>query len=156
MSEKNIKIKLSGWKALAIIPLFAAIFVFRIAAMNNKKNNKNLMKEIEFQMMTEYFPDDVNRMKSLYESDNNEKFNEVVKSVISTKLTIKSVKASYPIFDFFHKYKDVIVKVNYSLDDAYGTREQGTKYYSFEHSPMINRWRYKSKRSKLSYYLNFI
>ena len=156
MSEHNINIKLSGWKALAVIPAVFVVFGIRIATMNNKKNDTNLMEKVEFELMTEYFPDDVNRMRNLYESGNMDKFDKAAKSITSTKINIKSIKASYSIFDFSSKDKDVVVKVMYSIDDAYGTRKQGIKYYSFKHSPMINRWKYRGKRSSLGYYLNFI
>ena len=156
MSEQNINIKLSGWKALAIIPVIVLILGIRIATINNKKNDTNLMEKVEFELMTEYFPDDVNRMQSLYESGNMDKVVKAAKSTTSTKINIKSIKANYSIFNFSTKEKDVVVKVMYSIDDAYGTRKQGTKYYLFKHSPMINRWKYWGERSTLSYYLNFI
>ena len=156
MSGPNIKINLSGWKALAIIPAIVLIFGIRIATMDNKKNDANLMEKVEFQLMTEYFPDDVNRMKSLFESGNMDELAKAAKSTTTTKINIKSIKASYSIFDFSTKEKDVVVKVIYSIDDAYGTRKQGTKYYLFKHRPMINGWHYWSERSSLSYYLNFI
>ena len=156
MSEQKINIKLSGWKALAIIPIIAVLLGIRIASMNNKKNDTNLMEKVEFELTTEYFPDDVNRMKILYESGNEDEFTKAVKSITSTKINIKSIKASYSIFDFSTKKKNVVVKVVYSIDDTYGTRKQGTKYYSFTYSPMITGWQYRGERSALSYYLNFI
>jgi hypothetical protein len=156
MSEQSVGIKLSGWKALAIIPLVVGALGLRVVTITNKKNDANLMREVEFELMTEYFPDDVARLRALYDAGKTDEFTKAVRSTTTTTIDIKSVKASYSIFDFSTKDRDVVVKVVYSLDDASGTRKQGTNYYGFEHSPPINRWKCWGKRSVVNYYLNFI
>jgi hypothetical protein len=156
MPEPKITMKLSGWHALVAIAVIVLFLGARIATMDNMENNRKLMKEVELQLMTEYFPDDVNEMKSLFESGDMDKFSQKAKSAISTKINVKSVKASYSIFDFSTKDRTVVVKVAYSLDDAYGTRKEETKYYLFEHKPMINGWRCLGEAFKWSYYSHFI
>ena len=95
-------------------------------------------------------------MEQLHEAGDVEGLSAAVKSAASTKIKIKSMKASYSIFDFSTKKRTVIVKIVYSIDDATGTREAGTKYYAFDHSPLVNTWNLPRERSALSYYLNFL
>jgi hypothetical protein len=156
MPEKKLNFTLSGWHALVGIVVIVLFLGGRIVTMDDMSNNKKLMKEVEFELMTEYFPDDVNKMKSLFESGNTDEFNRALESTLSTKMNVKSVKASYSIFDFSTKDRDVVVKVAYSLEDAYGTRKKETKYYLFEHKPVINGWRCRGETFKWRYYSNFI
>jgi hypothetical protein len=122
---------------------------------NDKKDDSVLMRKIEFEIMTDYFPNDVENLKSVYEAGDMDAVARAVKSITSSKINIESVQTSYPLFDFT-KDKEVVVKVMYSLDDAYGKREKGTNYYRFDHGSLGNVWRYKYKTGALSYYLNFL
>ena len=153
MSE--YKIKLTGWKAIAVVVVLIGIFGIRLMTFNDKRDDESLMKKIELQLMTDYFPDDVEELKAAYESGDMDEVAEVAESITSTTLNIESVQASYPLFDFSTP-KKVVVKVKYSLDDASGTREQGTNYYLFKHSSLGNIWEYKYDTSVVSYYLNFL
>jgi hypothetical protein len=112
------------------------------------------MDKIELRLMTDYFPDDVEKLKAAYESGDTDEFDELVQSVTSTTLNIDSVKASYPLFKFSSP-KKVVVKVTYSLDDDSGTRETGTNYYLFKHGSVGNIWTFKREATVVSYYLNF-
>jgi hypothetical protein len=156
MSDPKISVKLSGWYVLVGVVVIVVVLVGRIATMDNMANNKNLMEKVEFELMTEYFPDDVEKMKSLFASGDMDELGRRIKSTASTRINVKSVKGSYSIFDFSNKDRDVVVKVAYSLEDAYGTRKEETKYYSFEYKPMINGWRCRGESFKWMYYSNFI
>jgi hypothetical protein len=156
MSDPKINLKVSGWYALVGIAVVAVLLGGRIATMDDMSGNKNLMDKVEFELMTEYFPDDVDEMKSLLASGDMEQLGKKVKSTASTKINVRSVKASYSIFDFSTHDRDVVVKVDYALTDAYGTRREGTKYYLFEYKPLINGWRCIGDSFKWRYYSNFI
>ena len=155
MSE-NISINLTGWKVLVIIPVFILIIIIRIATINNMESNSKLLEKVNFELMTEFYPDEVDKMKSLYESGDVEEFSRSVKSVTTAKININTIKASYKIFNFSSKTKEVVVKVDYSIDDEYGTQRKGENYYRFEYKPMINGWHCLGKSSSVFYYLNFI
>jgi len=153
MSEYNIKVK--GWQVIVAIVILMGIFGIKFMTMNDKKDDKALMKEIELQLMADYFPDDVERLKAAVESGDKDKIGKEAKSITSTSLNIESVKASYPLFKFSSP-KKVVVKVTYSLDDDSGTREKGTNYYLFKHGSLGNSWSYKREATVVSYYLNFV
>ena len=112
------------------------------------------MRELELQLTTEYFPDDVEKLKDVYEKGDRDEVDRLVESITSTKVNVESVEASYPPLDFSTP-KDVVIKVRYSLIDSSGTREEGTKYYLFKHGSLSNNWNYRWEVGAVSYYLNF-
>jgi hypothetical protein len=153
MSE--LKIKLTGWQAIAVVVVFIGIFGIRLMTFNDERDDADLMRQIELQLMTDYFPDDVEKLKAAYETGDMDEVEEVAQSITSTTLNVESVKASYPLFDLSTP-KDVVVKVTYSLNDDSGTREKATNYYLFKQGYLGNIWTYKHETSVVSYYLNFI
>jgi hypothetical protein len=148
----EIQFKLSGWQAIVVLIGFVIV---RLATFSDKRGDADLLQELEFQLMTEYFPDDVANLEEVYESGDEEELDEAVESITSTELTIISVQTSSPLLSFKSNEK-VIVKVVYSLDDAYDNRQKGTKYYRFQHGALGNTWRYRYNASIASYYLNCI
>ena len=152
MSEYNIK--LTGWKAIAVLIVLLGVVGFRLMTFNDKKNDKALMRQIELQLTTEFLPNDVERLKAAFETGDEDQMQSVAESITSAKLHIGSVQASYPLFDFSTS-KDVVVKVSYSLYDASGIRKTGTKYYLLKHGSIGNTWQYKYDTTVVSYYLNF-
>ncbi len=153
MSEP--KINLTGWQAITVVVVLIGVIGVRLMTFNDKKDDKALMRQIEVQLMTDYFPNEAERLKVAYEAGDKDKLQRTVKSVTSAKLNVESVQASYPLFDFSTP-KDVVVKVIYSLKDASGTRDRKTKYYLFSHGSLGNIWQYKYEASVVSYYLNFL
>ena len=153
MSEH--KIELTGWKAIVVVVVLIGVLGARLMTFNDKEDDKALMREIEVLLIGDYFPDDVEKLKAVYETGDRDEIERVAKSITSTKVNVDSVQASYPLFDF-SSAKKVVIKVRYSLNDASGTREKRTKYYRFKHSSLGNIWQYKLESSIVSYYLNFI
>ncbi len=153
MSELNIK--LTGWKAAVAIVVLIGIFGVRLMTFSDLRDDETLMKKIELQLLTDYFPDDVETLKAAMETGDTDEIEEVANSITSTTLNVESVEASYPLFKFSSP-KKVVVKVTYSLDDDSGTRETATNFYLFKHGPLGNIWTYKHETTAVSYYLNFI
>jgi len=151
----EVKIKLSGWQGIVAVIAVIALIIFRLSTFSDTSDNTDLIEELEFQLMTEYFPDDVENLKTLYESGYEEELEEAVESITTSELTILSVQTSSPLLSFKSKQK-VIVKVVYSLDDSFGNRKKGTAYYRFDHRALGNTWRYRYRSGAISYYLNFI
>jgi len=149
---KNLK----GWKALVVLAILFIIIVIRIASIDNMKNNSNLVEEVKLELLSEYYPGEIEKMKALLESGNDDELSKSVDSVTTAKINFKSIKASYKIFDLSTKTKDVIIKVDYSIDDTNGTIKKGEKYYRFEYKPLINGWRLIGKSNAIFYYLKFI
>ena len=153
MSELNIK--LTGWKAAVAIVVLIGIFGVRLMTFSDLRDDEDLMKKIELQLLTDYFPDDVETLKAAMETGDTDEIEEVANSITSTTLNVESVEASYPLFKFSSP-KKVVVKVTYSLDDDSGTRETATNFYLFKHGSLGNIWTYKHETTAVSYYLNFI
>ena len=153
MSEHQIK--LSGWQIIVAGLVLIGVLGFRLATFSEQKDNSALVEKLELHLTSEYFPDDVDALRTALASGDEQRISEVAQSVSSTKLKFKSVKTSAPLFDFSSNRK-VIVKVTYSLDDVNGTRQAKTDYYQFRHAAIGNTWEYKYESSALMYYLNFL
>jgi hypothetical protein len=153
MSE--IKINLKGWKAIAGLVVLIAVIGVRLMTFSDLTDDETLMREIELQLMTDYFPDDVERLRAVLETGDKHEVERVAKSITSTKMNVESVQASSPLFSFATS-TEVVIKVGYSLVDDSGTRERGTKYYLFERGSLVDVWRYMYDVTAISYYLNFI
>ena len=156
MRAENVTLKLSGWKVLVVIAIIIAALGMKIMTINDKIIDPKLIEEVRFKLKAEYLPADASNIKNLYDSGDMNKLAKAVQSVTTTNIHIDSIMLSYPIADFSFKDKNIVVKVIYSIDDAYGVRKAGVKYYYFKYSPMLNVWRYRGEGSALSYYLNFI
>lgn len=154
MAEENLDVRLAGWKALLVVPVIIVVLVIRVISMSDMRNDAGLMKEVKFQLQTEYLPADAARISSLRDSGDTNEQEEAVQSLLTTAINIRSMKGSSPLLHFSTKDTDVVVKVVYSIDDAHGVRKEGTKYYRFRHS-MFNDWRYLHDTTALAYYLNF-
>lgn len=149
MSEHNFGF--SGWRAVAALLAVAAIFGARLVSFSDKTDDQVLMKNLEMQLLSEYYPDQVVRMKAALEG----KDDVGVQSVLDTKVIIEAVEASSPPLDFSTP-KEVVVKVTYSLNDSNGTIKTETVYYLYNHGSIGNIWSYQYKTGKIRYYLNFI
>lgn len=151
MSE--YKLNLTGWQAIVVIVVFVGIVGIRLVTFNDKTGDKDLMKHIDTQLMSEYAPHVAGKLQAALDSDDKVEMDKGVESVLTTKVNIDSVKASYPIFDFSTP-KDVIIKVEFSLDDASGKGDKRTIYYHFKKS--VLGWHYEYITTAVSYYLNFV
>ncbi len=150
MPEKEIK--LTGWQAVIGGVVLIGIVSFRAATFDEQTSNEKLVKEIELQLSAEYLTEHVERMKQMYESGDDENLGEYA---TSTKLNIKSLEVSAPLFDFAST-QDVVVKVVWSLDNSSGNLQGGTEYYRYSHGLIGNTWRYEGRSTSVSFYLNFM
>lgn len=151
MPEQTIK--LTGWQAIVGIVILTALIGVRVMTMTDKKNDQALMKQLDVQIMCDYYPDLADRIKSVQDTDNAEEAHAIVQSVTSTKPVIESVTAGSALFDFSSP-KKVVVRVIFSLEDDAGTIDHRTRYYLFEKS--LFGWHFKHETTAVSYYLNFI
>lgn len=155
MSESTSQFQLRGWQAVVGLIVIVAIAAVRLSTMDDNMGDTELLKKLEFQLMTEHFPSDVESLKSAYASGDMEMTSELVESITTSKITITSVSASSPLLSFSTNQKTV-VKVTYSLDDSSGNRTKGTKYYRFKHGGFGNSWSYEHESGAIAYYLNFL
>jgi len=150
MAEYNFEF--SGWRAIAALVAVTAIFGARLVSFSDKTDDQVLMKNLEMQLMSEYYPTEVERMKAAVKAGDD----ETVQSVLDAKVSIDSVEASSPPLNFSTP-KKVVVKVVYSLNDSVGTVKQETVYYLYNHGLLLgNTWSYQYKTNKMHYYMNFL
>jgi len=154
MPERRITLK--GWKAMAAGAALVGVVVFRVMTFSDKTGDAALMRQLEVQLASDYFPDQVERVRAARQGGAAGKLADVVKSVTTGKLKVKSVQTSAPLFDFSTP-KDVVVKVTYTLEDSSGAMTQPkTKYYLFTYGSPLKIWDYQYESGPVRYYLNML
>ena len=151
MSEVNIK--LGGWQAIVVIVAFLGVIALRLATLSDQKDDQDLMKHIHTQLLMEYAPHVAEKLRSALDAGDKGRVEEAVESVTSTRVNVRSVRASYPVFDFSTP-RDVVIKVVFSLDDASGSGEERTVYYLFRQGAFG--WQFRHETTAMRYYSNFI
>ena len=154
MAEKTFTV--TGWGAVVVIIAVVGLFGYRVMTFQSLEDNRKLVEEVTMLLQHEYFPGDVANMKELYESGQTEKLGAAIESTTTTKINIYSISGGIPPFNFSSKRRKVVIKVEYDIADANGVRQEGTKYYRFDHSPIGNSWQWGREVTAISYYLNFI
>jgi hypothetical protein len=147
MSE--LKIQLSGWQAVVTVTILIGVIAIRFTTIDDMRGDDDLMQRVNALLMDEYAPHVAGKMREAYDVGDKDK----IGSVISTKINIMAVQASYPIFKFSTP-KEVVIKVVFSLDSTTESGEERTIYYLFKHG--VFGWQYQYITTSLSYYLNFM
>lgn len=148
--------QLSGWQGVVAAIVVLGVIGLRLMTFDNNVNDSELTRKLEFEIMTNYFSGDVENLRAIYESGDQEATTAAVKSVTTSKVNIESVQTSSPLFSFSTN-QEVVVKVAYSLDDASGKRDSGMNYYLFRHGSFGgDTWRFQHETGPISYYLNFM
>lgn len=151
---RDRKFTFTGGPALAVAVVIVGLFGYRALTFRNLENSGNLVKEVRMLLQTEYLPGDVGNMEKLYGSGDTEGLEKAVESLKTTRVSIESITAGIPPFNFDSGRRRVVTKVVYTITDSGGLRQEGTRYYSFEHYPVGDRWRGGYEVAALSYYLS--
>lgn len=151
----ELKAEFKGWQAVVVVVILIGIVGARFMSLDDKKNDKDLMKALEVQLMSEYYPDVVDRLKAAADSGDADEISMAAESITTTRVSVDSVKVSYPLFEFSTP-RDVVVKVVYSLKDSSGTYQTQTNYYLFRQGGLLNTWQYRYQTNAMKYYLNFL
>ena len=149
MPEKTIK--LTGWKAAIAAIVLLILLGVRVMTFSNS-TDEELLEALNMQLMSEFYPNQVERLKAALDQTDEEKIESGTSAVLNSELNILSVQTSYPFLDFSSP-QNVVVKVTYNLDDETGKKE---KYYLFKHGVIGNNWQYQYESNVISYYLNFL
>lgn len=152
MAQLNIQFK--GWYSALAVVVIICIVIFRFMSFQDKTDDKKLMKLIETHIVSDYFPEEVVKLKASVDSGDTDLMAHTVKSVTGARPIIESVKISAPLLSFSSP-QDVVVKVVYSLSEGSGTRDRKTLYYLVRHGVIGNTWQHRYESNALSYYLNF-
>ena len=149
----KLQIQLTGWKVLVATAIMLGILTVKIMLMQNNIDDQSLMQKLEFELVTELFPNDFDNVQSVLETGNVRELAEIAKHMRNRNITIKSVQSSYPLFNFSSN-KEVVVKVTYSIGNEPATKKSTTNYYLFNHGTIGNSWQYIYRSNVVMYYLN--
>jgi len=149
MTEKTIKI--SGLNAIIVAVILLAVVLIRLTTMG-QNTDEALRSALEVQLMSEFYPNQVARLKTVLKQTDLEAIEEGTSSILKAKINISAVATSYPVLDFSSP-KNVIVKVTYDLDDEAGDR---VIFYRFKEVLLGSKWLYQSESNVISFYLNFL
>jgi len=149
MPKKTIK--LTGLNAIIASVLLLAVLVIRVATIG-QNTDEELLKALDVQLMSEFYPNQVARMKAALKQADLEAIEADAGSILEAKVSILAVQTSYPVMDFSYP-KIVIVKVRYDLDDRSGDK---IKYYRFKEGIAGSQWLYQYEANVISFYLNFL
>jgi len=149
MAEKTIK--LTGVNAIIASVILLAVVLVRLATIG-QNTDEELLRVLDVQLMSKFYPNQVARMKAALEQTDLEAIEADASSIIEAKVKILAVQTSYPIMVFSYPRK-VIVKVKYDLDDQSGDKIQ---YYRFKEGVVGSQWLYQYESNVISYYLNFL
>lgn len=153
MSQASINFK--GWQAVLAIVVLAGLVGIRFMTFQDKTDDKDLMRDLQTQLVSDYLPKETERLREAVESGDKNRISNVAESVTEAKLKIESVKISAPLLEF-STAKDVVVKVVYSLAEGSKTRGRKTLYFLYRKGVIGNPWSYQYQTTALRYYLNFI
>lgn len=149
MPEKTIK--LTGLNAIIASAILLAVLFVRLTSIGQNTDEK-LLNALDFQLMSEFYPNQVARMKAALEQTDLAAIEGDVSSILKARIGILAVQTSYPVMDFSFP-KNVIVKVTYNFDDESGNK---IKYYRFKEGIIGSKWLYQCESNVISYYLNFL
>jgi hypothetical protein len=150
----EIKFELTGWKAILVLIAVVILTGFRFLSFQDKIGDEKLIQNLKQQILSDYLPQDVDRLKQAVESGDHTRISQAAATVTGTEINIESVQMSAPLVDFSTS-KDVVVKVVYSLRNGSEVQNRKTLYLLYNHGAVENTWSYCCQTSALSYYLNF-
>jgi hypothetical protein len=146
--------KLKGWQALVVLALLGGLVAVRVMTFSDKLNDPALMQALNTQLMCEYYPSEVDRLKQTMETGDKAAISKAASSV-SADIVIESAKVSSPLLSFSSN-KKVVVKVTAALRDDAGLRDRRTFYYRYRYSALTGHYSYQHRSGSMGYYLNFL
>ncbi len=149
------QIQLSGWKAIAAVVILITVVVVRLTTFSDQRGNTALMQKLEVQVASDYLPGQVDRLRQALQSGDRDIQAAGAEAVLSSEITYHAVQTAWPLFDFSSS-KEVVVRVEYSLDDRFGAGPVTTKYFLFRYGGLADSWSYQREVSALKFYMNFL
>ena len=86
MPQANVALK--GWQAVLALVVLAGVVAVRVLTFRDKTADENLMRNLETQIMSDYLPQETERLRAAVESGDRARISEVAGSVhgaISTR-----------------------------------------------------------------------
>ncbi len=150
-----MNIHLKGWQIVAALIVLAGLAGFRLITFQDKTGDLNLMRDLERQIISDYFPGEADRLREAVNSGDSNKISDVTDSITNAKPKIESVRISSPLFSVSTS-EDVVVKVVYSLTEGTKTRDRKTLYLLYKHGAIGNTWSHQHKTTAIRFYMNLI
>jgi len=150
-----MNIHLKGWQIVAALIVLAGLAGYRWITFQDKTGDLDLMRALERQIISDYFPGEADRLREAVNSGDSNKISDVTDSITNAKPKIESVRISSPLFSVSTS-EHVVVKVVYSLTEGTKTRDRKTLYLLFKHGAIGNTWSYQHKTTAIRFYMNLI
>jgi len=150
-----MNIHLKGWQIVAALIVLAGLAGFRLITFQDKTGDLNLMRDLERQIISDYFPGEADRLREAVNSGDSNKISDVTDSITNAKPKIESARISSPLFSV-STTEDVVVKVVYSLTEGTKTRDRKTLYLLYKHGAIGNTWSQQHKTTAIRFYMNLI
>ncbi|MBN1384399.1 MAG: hypothetical protein JW983_05940 [Elusimicrobia bacterium] len=150
------EIKITGWKAVIILFGVAIFIAFRIISIGDMTDNEVLMRKVKMELMSEYFPYEINKAEKALEKGKTDDAFDRVGKLATTEIDVQDLKGSYPVYVFSTGKRDVVIKVRFTITDEQSVVKDGINFYLCEHHPFGNTWYIKHSVSQYRYYMNFI
>lgn len=146
--EKSMEVDLKGTPAvIALVIIIIAGIGYRMFLENDLKDNQELRRQLELNLMYEIAGDivsDSEAFRAALASGDLETAETIGAGVLERKLTINDLAMKG------HGEK-IIIKAGYTIHGPDGSEDK-TGYFKYSHST-ITGWRYKWKVSAFSWYL---
>ena len=146
MSE--IKIKLTGWKAIVAILAVLAFLAYRYNAMHTTVATE-AADELRFWLAAEYMAAGLPALEQAVESG------DAVAAEIQAQEILARERIEFPDLSARGSPEDVVVRAEILVDGRAPPIGKPVRYFRMEHS-MVTGWRMQREVHAISYYLRFI
>jgi len=146
MSE--IKIKLTGWKAIVAILAVLAFLAYRYNAMHTTVATE-AADELRFWLAAEYMAAGLPALEQAVESG------DAVAAEIQAQEILARERIEFPDLSARGSPEDVVVRAEILVDGRAPPVGKPVRYFRMEHS-MVTGWRMQREVHAISYYLRFI
>jgi len=146
MSE--IKIKLTGWKAIVAILAVLAFLAYRYNAMHTTVATE-AADELRFWLAAEYMAAGLPALEQAVESG------DAVAAEIQAQEILARERIEFPDLSARGSPEDVVVRAEILVDGRAPPVGKPVRYFRMEHS-MLTGWRMQREVHAISYYLRFI
>jgi len=148
------KINLSGGPG--VIALVAVVIFFVVQVLSpSKSTDEQLTEAVRTHLSYKLSDYNMNKIAEMQKSGDYSDAESLLETANKENITIYSMTISKPVLSWGSLEK-VIVKVEFSLPEAFDGGKKQTEYQRFRYTALDSRWSHKGRSSVISFYLNFL
>jgi len=143
----DIKIRVTGWKAIAVLVIVAAFVGFRYNAMRSTVATE-AADELRFWLAAEYMSMGLPALEQAIESG------DAAAAELQAREIVARDRIEFPSLTARGAPDDVVVRAEILVDGDTPPDGQSVRYFLMEHSTVTG-WRMRREVTAVSYYLRF-